>query len=683
MKKFLQGASVIALSTGVAIGASIAPAQADTKTAPAEPQRTEQHANPRFESLPPAVKDVIRQMMRQNHQKMRRMRKAQEKKNMTPEMEYKLARRFYAGILRVMDNGGALPNGIKVEPHFYGPTDAKHSDMADAALQQMLQEVAPILKERGLIKDEDVVSDENKDIVSIKIGEELIEVKPAPESLNAPHPKERKKRRYYEIQGKHLKPYIEQLNRLTGISITRLFEHAINGPLHLTRDQHTAYGSSDVRKNAVQQIRGEISGIGAEVAQDPNGAFVSGVIPGGPTSKAKKPLQETDIITHVDGEKIAGLSVHKIVEKLKGPTGTEVSLTVKREGEKDPLDIKITRAKFDVSPIETKYIKDGYGRIHGIYVKITTFGDKVMRDLLDNAGQKIQSARAKGHPVESMAVDVRNDPGGLIEQVNMLVAKIIQDNYIPADKIVVSTGRKPSDNPVTVGDVYERYPQLRPTFSMKNIGVFQNGASASASEITTGALKHHKQATIVGTRSFGKGTVQSQFPNANPDGIVKLTTGKFHPGGGKSNQCSGIKPDIKVVYGDERDELAEKIANRSCEDSVQVPVEETYASDKPKQICSLSAEFSGKLSQETLSQIPSHTHDILIDSRYEMDPETKKWSKVHRFDADMACWLTSLGDKLGGTVTLKPYSDEDTPTSNDNKPKKSAKAPTIPMPAPK
>ncbi|MEO1109337.1 MAG: S41 family peptidase [Pseudomonadota bacterium] len=302
-----------------------------------------------------------------------------------------------------------------------------------------------------------------------------------------------------------------------------LIEAAIDGML-TSLDPHSSYLSPDDAEQMRVQTRGEFGGLGIEVTQEEG--FVKVVSPIDDTPAAAAGIEAGDFITHVDGESILGLTLDKAVDLMRGPVGSEIIITVVREGEPEPFDVTIIRDTIKLTAVRAR--TEGTS----VVLRVTTFNDQTFPNL--QAGLEEQIAEAGGiDKVNGVVLDLRNNPGGLLTQ-----AIRVSDAFLNEGEIVSTRGRDPQDGErfnATPGDLAEGKP----------IVVLINGGSASASEIVAGALQDHRRAIVVGTKSFGKGSVQTVMP-LRGDGAMRLTTSRYYTPSGRSIQALGVSPDIIV-----------------------------------------------------------------------------------------------------------------------------------------
>nr|WP_170541616.1 S41 family peptidase [Ruegeria arenilitoris] len=314
-----------------------------------------------------------------------------------------------------------------------------------------------------------------------------------------------------------------------------LIEAAIDGML-TSLDPHSSYLSPDDAEQMRVQTRGEFGGLGIEVTQEDGFVKVVSPIDGTPADEAG--IEAGDFITHVDGESILGLTLDKAVELMRGPVGSEIVITVVREGEPDPFDVTIIRDTIKLTAVRAR--TEGAS----VVLRVTTFNDQTFPNLKE--GMEKQIAEAGGiDKVNGFVLDLRNNPGGLLTQ-----AIKVSDAFLNEGEIVSTRGRNPEDGErfnATPGDLAQGKP----------IVVLINGGSASASEIVAGALKDHHRAIVVGTKSFGKGSVQTVMP-LRGDGAMRLTTSRYYTPSGRSIQALGVSPDIIVEQPRVRPEAEEE-----------------------------------------------------------------------------------------------------------------------------
>lgn len=301
-----------------------------------------------------------------------------------------------------------------------------------------------------------------------------------------------------------------------------LVENAINGML-TSLDPHSSYLNAEAAKDMRVQTKGEFGGLGIEVTMENELVKVISPIDDTPASKAG--VLAGDYISKIDGVEVRGMTLNDAVEKMRGLVNTSIKLTILREGADKPIELSIKRDIIKVKAVKFRVDND-VG-----YMKINSFTEKTYDDLQDAIKQikkQVPEDKLKGY-----VLDLRLNPGGLLDQ-----AVSVSDTFLDRGEIVSTRGRDPKD--ITrfdsrAGDDIDGKPLI----------VLVNGGSASASEIVAGALQDHRRATVVGTQSFGKGSVQTIIPLAE-NGALRLTTALYYTPSGKSIQGKGITPDVKV-----------------------------------------------------------------------------------------------------------------------------------------
>ncbi len=323
--------------------------------------------------------------------------------------------------------------------------------------------------------------------------------------------------------------YVEEVDE------KELIEAAIGGMLQ-SLDPHSSYLSPDDAASMRVQTRGEFGGLGIEVTQEDG--FVKVVSPMDGTPADEAGVEAGDFITHVDGESLLGLSLDEAVDLMRGPVGSEIIITVVREGEEEPFDVSIIRDTIKLTAVR--------GRTEGdtVVLRVTTFNEQTTPNLEENLKEKVEDLGGMDN-VNGIVLDLRNNPGGLLNQ-----AISVADSFLDSGEIVSTRGRNPEDGErfnATPGDLINGKP----------IVVLINGGSASASEIVAGALQDHRRAIVIGTKSFGKGSVQTVMP-LRGDGAMRLTTARYYTPSGRSIQALGVSPDIIVQQPSRRPEAEEE-----------------------------------------------------------------------------------------------------------------------------
>lgn len=337
--------------------------------------------------------------------------------------------------------------------------------------------------------------------------------------------------------------YVEQVDSKT------LIEAAINGML-TSLDPHSSFLSANDYEDMQTQTRGSFGGLGIEVGQEDGLVKVISPMDGTPAANAG--IKPGDFITHVNGESLMGLTLDESVEKMRGPIGSEVTVTILREGESEPFDVKMTRETIRLTVVRTRV--EG----HAVVLRVATFNDETY-DTLKSELEKAVGEAGGIEKVTGFVLDLRNNPGGLLDQ-----AVLVSDAFLDKGEIVSTRGRQPEESGrwnAEPGDLAQGKPMV----------VLINGGSASASEIVTGALQDHRRAIVVGTKSFGKGSVQTVMP-VTSDSAIRLTTALYYTPSGRSIQALGINPDIIVQQpparpADEEEEAPRSASNFSTSES--------------------------------------------------------------------------------------------------------------------
>ncbi len=332
-------------------------------------------------------------------------------------------------------------------------------------------------------------------------------------------------------------------NYVEEVDDAELIEAAINGML-TSLDPHSSYLSPEAAQRMRVSTSGEFGGLGIEVTQEEGWIKVVSPMDGTPADAAG--ILSGDFITAVDGESVLGLTLDEAVRMMRGPVGAEIIVTIVREGEIEPFDVSIIRDTIKLTAVRSR--TEG----NAVVLRVTTFNAQTFPNL--QAGMEEQIAAAGGiDAIDGIVLDLRNNPGGLLSQ-----AVYVSDAFLDAGEIVSTRGRVAAD-----GDRFNASPG--DLAQGKPIVVLINGGSASASEIVAGALQDHRRAIVVGTNSFGKGSVQTVVP-LSQDGAMRLTTARYYTPSGRSIQSLGISPDIIVEQPVQRvgeDDETEESSQRS------------------------------------------------------------------------------------------------------------------------
>src|SRR4051794_26727658 len=304
----------------------------------------------------------------------------------------------------------------------------------------------------------------------------------------------------------------------------KLIESAINGML-TSLDPHSSYMDAKSFRDMQIQTRGEFGGLGIEVTMEEG--LGKGVAPIDETPAARAGILANDVITQIDGEAVQGLTLNQAVDKMRGPVNSSVKLTIQRKEKKEPIEVKLTRETIRIRPVRARTESGDIG-----YLRVTQFNEQTfeaLRAAIDKISGEVGQDKLKGY-----VIDLRNNPGGLLDQAIM-----VSDAFLDRGEIVSTRGRNAEETQrynAKPGDLTKGKPLV----------VLINGGSASASEIVAGALQDHKRGTGLGTRSFGKGSVQTIIPLGG-NGAVRLTTARYYTPSGRSIQAKGIEPDVEIL----------------------------------------------------------------------------------------------------------------------------------------
>jgi carboxyl-terminal processing protease len=375
-------------------------------------------------------------------------------------------------------------------------------------------------------------------------------------------------RTFAEVFGKIKTDYVET------VEDKKLINEALTGMLS-GLDPHSTFLDLDNFKDLQQGTSGEFGGLGIEVGMEDG--FVKVISPIEDTPAYHAGLKSGDLIMKLDETMVKGLNLNDAVKLMRGKPGTAINLKVLRNGVDAPLDIKVVRAQIKTKSVKSKMIEPNYG-----YVRVTQFQERTGEDLAD-ALQKLN--KENKHPLNGLILDMRNNPGGLL---NSAVA--VSAAFLEKGDLVVYTEGRAADSKMHLTTVPENFIRNNPQknnyidklpkyYKNTPLVVLVNNGSASASEIVAGALQDHKRALIVGTRSFGKGSVQSILPMNNGTAI-KLTTARYFTPHGRSIQAKGIDPDIIIEDGNENSallreaDLTNRLSNPDEKDNKSKKVED-------------------------------------------------------------------------------------------------------------
>ena len=380
-----------------------------------------------------------------------------------------------------------------------------------------------------------------------------------------------------------------------------LIESAINGML-TSLDPHSSYLPPKDFDDMREQTSGEFGGLGIEVTQEEGYVKVVSPMDGTPADVAG--MQSGDFITSVDGESILGYTLEEAVDLMRGPVGSEIVLTVVREGEEEPFDVTIVRDTIKLTAVRTR--TEG----NSVVLRVTTFNQQTYPNLEQGLKKEIEAAGGIEN-ITGLVIDLRNNPGGLLNQ-----AIAVSDAFLNEGEIVSTRGREPRDGDrynASEGDLIDGKP----------IVVLINGGSASASEIVAGALQDHRRAVVIGEKSFGKGSVQTVVP-VRGEGAMRLTTQRYYTPSGRSIQALGVSPDI-IVKQPPR----------------QPPVEEEEVDDNPRPSRS-EADLRGSLDNDSVTE---EQRKIIEEEREKAEESAKLRDEDYQlaYALDILKGLTALG----------------------------------------
>jgi len=324
--------------------------------------------------------------------------------------------------------------------------------------------------------------------------------------------------------------------------VQKMVEGAVSGMLN-SLDPHSSYMNSKSFGEMQVETNGEFGGLGMEVTMEDG--LVKVVSPIDETPAAKAGILANDVITELDGNQVKGLTLQQAVEKMRGPVNTQVRLKVVRKGADKPLEFTLTRETIKVRSVRWRREGDDVG-----YIRITQFNAQV-GDELKKAIRALGGDNAD--KIKGYILDLRNNPGGLLDQ-----AVAVSNAFLDRGEIVSLRGRNPDD-----AQRFDAKSYPGDMIKSKPLIVLVNGGSASASEIVAGALQDQKRATILGTRSFGKGSVQTIIPLGGNNGALRLTTARYYTPSGRSIQAKGVSPDIEVLQDVPADQQGHDMTSES------------------------------------------------------------------------------------------------------------------------
>jgi carboxyl-terminal processing protease len=308
------------------------------------------------------------------------------------------------------------------------------------------------------------------------------------------------------------------------VSDKDLVENSINGML-TGLDPHSSYMNAKAFRDMQVQTKGEFGGLGIEVTQE--SGFIKVISPIDDTPAAKAGIKAGDIITAIDGKTVQGISLNDAVDRMRGPPDSKITLTIKREGIDKPIEQSLLREIIHIQVVKSRMEADNIG-----YVRLTQFTEQADPSL--KAAIKSLRQQAPGGKLTALILDLRNNPGGLLDQ-----AVAVSSDFVDQGEIVSTRARHPEDSQRWDAKGDDQIPNTP-------LVVLINNGSASSSEIVSGALQDHHRAVLLGTRSFGKGSVQTVIPLPG-NGAMRLTTARYYTPSGRSIQGLGIEPDVHVA----------------------------------------------------------------------------------------------------------------------------------------
>jgi len=368
-------------------------------------------------------------------------------------------------------------------------------------------------------------------------------------------------RAFTDVFGAIKKNYVEPVDD------KKLITGAINGMLS-DLDPHSAYLDKDAYRELQVGTQGQFGGLGIEVGMEDG--FVKVISPIEDTPAFRAGIKPGDLIIRLDQTPVKGMTLNDAVKRMRGKPNTKITLTIARKGESQPIVVTLTRAVIHVRSVKSKMIEPGYG-----WIRISQFQEATA----ESVAKALQKMYKHGS-LRGLVLDLRNDPGGLLYG-----AVAVSSTFLPADDLVVSTDGRTEDakkkfyaNPDELrGENDDFLKDLPPAVKKVPMVVLVNGGSASASEIVAGALQDHKRATVMGTQTFGKGSVQTIMP-LNNDTAIKLTTARYYTPSGRSIQLKGITPDMVV---EEPGDTAARLREVDLQHHLDNPQDPTLQVKKP------------------------------------------------------------------------------------------------------
>ncbi len=372
---------------------------------------------------------------------------------------------------------------------------------------------------------------------------------------------------------------IVQKNYVEDVMTKDLLEGAVNGMLE-SLDPHSAYLTPELYKELQVDTKGSFGGLGIEITN--RSGILTVVSPIEDTPAHRAGIEPGDQIIKIEGEFTKDMSLMDAVKKMRGRPGSKVTISIKREGKADLIDFSITREDIQIQSVKSRDLGDGYG-----YVRITQFQERTAENVDEAIGE---IAKANGGSLRGLVLDLRNDPGGLLSQ-----AVKVTDEFLDSGMIVYTDGRLDNQK-------QKYFAHKEGSHTDFPVVVLVNGGTASAAEIVAGALQDHKRALVLGTKTFGKGSVQTILP-LDDSSAIRLTTARYYTPNGRSIQATGIVPDIvmennvRLVRQDGRAVPQEFLREENLPNHIENEDGEDDGTPKPKQIQYVAPESAGVIGE--------------------------------------------------------------------------------------
>lgn len=426
-----------------------------------------------------------------------------------------------------------------------------------------------------------------------------------------------------------------------------LYGFAVSGALSVTRDVYTRYMPPAAYADSMERFRGVFGGLGIDVSMGDDGVVIGAVRPNAPGERYG--LEAGDVIVGIEGEEgdilpVQDMSLSDAIGLMRGEVGTQVTLMIQR-GDGAPFSKVLTRDIIRTSSTTGQLGIGGEEENKDIaYIQISSFTANTASDFIDSYNELLDQARRESIEIQALVIDVTNNPGGSLNEVIHLADRLTSS--LPGDaQPLIATGRNANDNVIYTDAIAS-------AIFTGPIVIIQNERSASASELLAAILKDSGQ-QVVGTRSFGKYSVQSLFPMEH--GAIRVTTSAFFPGSSGLSVQGGLVPNVQVIFNDSRDEWEESARRESDNGPGLLALEQTRAGDIPEYTCSLKSEFSGVLSEHLMAELPSE----FVSSFRVYNEELDTFDIVGRFNATLACGVGMLNgamrDNNSPYVEYAPY----------------------------